>query len=97
MPRPYPDRDQIMKISESFMEACVLGAAAELDLFSLLTAEPSTASGVAERIGGDRRCTEVLLDAAAALCLLDKSGGVYSVPEPLQPLLTDGGRRRRCR
>jgi SAM-dependent methyltransferase len=80
-----------MKISESFMEACVLGAAAELDLFSLLTAEPSTASGVAERIGGDRRCTEVLLDAAAALCLLDKSGGVYSVPEPLQPLLTDGG------
>lgn len=91
MSRQYPDRDQIMTMSESFMHACVLGAAAELDLFSLLAAEPSTAAGVAERIGGDRRCTEVLLDALVALCLLDKTGGVYSLPVPLQPLLTEGG------
>lgn len=91
MARQYPDRDQLMEMSESFMSACVLGAAAELDLFSLLAGEPCTAAEVAERIGGDLRCTEVLLDAATALRLLDKAGGVYSVPESLQPLLTEGG------
>lgn len=93
MTRQYPDRAQIMEMSEAFMSACVLGAAAELDLFSLLAREPATAATVAERIGGDRRSTEVLLDAATALCLLDKNAGIYRVPEPLQPLLTEGGQQ----
>jgi SAM-dependent methyltransferase len=68
----------------------VLGAAAELDLFTLLADEPATAEQVAERLDGDRRCTEVLLDAAVSLDLLDKNDRTYSTPGPLVPYLTAG-------
>jgi SAM-dependent methyltransferase len=77
-------------MAESFMGACILGAAAELDLFTFLADEPATAEQVTEWIHGDRRCTEVLLDAAVALDLLDKDEGIYSVPQALVPYLTDG-------
>jgi ubiquinone/menaquinone biosynthesis C-methylase UbiE len=90
MTKHYPDRARILEMSESFMAACVLGAAAELDLFTLLADEPGTAEQVAERTGGDCRCTEALLDAAASLDLLDKDDGVYRTPEPLVPYLTEG-------
>lgn len=77
-------------MAAAFEGACVLGAAAELDLFSLLADEPATAEQVAERLGSDRRCMEVLLDAAVALDLLDKEDGIYYVPQPLVPYLTEG-------
>ncbi len=72
------------------MAACVLGAAAELDLFTLLAHQPATAAELAERIGANLRCTEVLLDAAVSLGLLDKAEGAYRTPAPLVPLLTMG-------
>ncbi len=91
MTKQYPNRQTLLEMAESFQGACVLGAAAELDLFSLLADEPATALQVSERIGGDRRCTEILLDAAVSLDLLDKVDGRYSTPEPLVPYLTEGG------
>lgn len=89
MTRQYPDRAKVLEMSESAMVACVLGAAAELDLFTLL-AEPATAEQLTERVGGDLRCAEALLDAVVSLNLLDKTGGVYRTPEPLVPYLTEG-------
>ena len=90
MTRQYPDRAKVLEMSESAMVACVLGAAAELDLFTLLAGEPATAEQLTERIGGDLRCTEALLDAVVSLNLLDKTDGVYRTPEPLVPYLTEG-------
>lgn len=88
MTTPYPTRESLLEMAESFMSACVLGAAAELDLFTLLAEEPATAEQVTNRIRGDRRCTEILLDAAVSLDLLDKKDGLYSTPAPLVPYLT---------
>ncbi len=89
MTKQYPVRAALLQMAESFMGACVLGAAAELDLFSLLADEPATAEQVTERINGDLRCTEILLDAAVSLDLLDKADGLYSTPEPLKAYLTE--------
>jgi len=84
------DRGQIMEMSGGYMSACVLGAAAELDVFSLLGKESMSAETLAEKLGADRRATGILLDAVAALGLLDKQDGRYSVPPELLPLLIEG-------
>jgi len=89
MTKQYPDRVALLDMAESFMAACVLGAAAELDLFTLLAGAPANAEEVTGQIDGDRRCTEILLDAAVSLDLLDKVDGCYSTPGPLVPYLTE--------
>ena len=90
MPEKRPDRDQILEMSGGFMSACLVGAAAELDLFSILAEQPMTAQTLADRLAADRRATPILLDAVAALGLLEKQGDFYSVPAGLKPLLTEG-------
>jgi len=76
-------RDEILELARSFQAACVLAAAADLDLFRALAGEPMPAATLARRLPADERATTVLLDALAALSLLDKQGGVYSVPAPV--------------
>ena len=90
MGQKRPDREQILNLATRFQQACVIGAAAELDLFSLLDSEPMTADESAERLGADPRATTMLLDAVAGLGLLDKQADRYSVPAELRPLLTEG-------
>ena len=90
MTRQWPDREQILEMANRFMPTCVLGAAAELDLFTLLADEPSSAEQVARSLGSDRRATTVLLDALVALKLLEKEEQVYSVPEEIRPFLVEG-------
>jgi len=89
MPEKRPDREQILQMSGGFMPACLLGAAAELDLFSILAEQPMIAHALADRLAADRRATPMLLDAVTALGLLEKQGDVYSVPAELAPLLTE--------
>ena len=93
MTEKWPDQGQILEMGRQFMPSCVLGAAAELDLFSVLGEESMPAEGVAEQLGADLRATRMLLDAVTALRLLDKQGDLYSVPADLQPLLTEGSPR----
>ena len=90
MTRQWPDREQILEMSDRFMPTCVLGAAAELDLFTLLADEPASAGQVARWLGSDRRATTMLLDALVALKLLEKEGQVYSVPDEIRPYLVEG-------
>ena len=47
-------------------------------------------NSLAERLGSDRRATAMLLDAVAALRLLDKRDDQYVVPALLIPLLSEG-------
>ena len=84
------DRQQILDMAGGFQFACVLGAAAELDVFTVLGNESLSADELADRLGADRRATPMLLDAVVAIDLLDKHDGKYSVPDELIPLLCAG-------
>ncbi len=85
-----PDGQRVLEMSGGFQEACVVGAAAELDLFTILGREAASAGGLAELLGSDRRATAMLLDAVAALGLLEKRGDQYAVADELRPWLTEG-------
>jgi hypothetical protein len=82
--------DELFERVRGFQGACVITAAAELDVFTVLSAAPATAAGLAGRIGSDVRGTAVLLDALAALDLLVKRGDEYHVPSEVADLLAEG-------
>ena len=83
------DREGILDMAAGFQEACVLGAAAELDVFSLMGDEALSVDQLADRLAADPRATAMLLDALAALRLLDKQDGRYRVPAELAPWLIE--------
>ena len=89
MARKRPDRQNILDRMADFMSACVIGAAAELDLFTLLGRRPLSADEVADQLRADRRATAMLLDAVAALDLLDKQDDRYRLPDELLPVLCE--------
>jgi len=78
---------EVLNIARSFQPACVLTAAAALDVFSPLYAKPMKAEALAGKLGTDPRATAILLDALAALKFLSKQGEEYSVPEDVAGLL----------
>jgi SAM-dependent methyltransferase len=90
MSEPRPNRQQILETMNGFRAACVMGAAAELDLWTLLGQQSLTAKQLAERLQSDLRATAMLLDAVVALQLLEKQEGRYSVPPELSNWLTEG-------
>ncbi len=81
------DENRLHEMSSAFMPGCILGAAAELDLFSVLADASLNLDEIAGRLKSDRRATAVLLDALAALGIVDKQGERYCLPESLRPLL----------
>jgi hypothetical protein len=110
-----PNRQQILELMNGYRASCVVGAAAELDVWSVLANgdcpnfrgdcpnfRPSengtvpfgaTAEQVAARLSADLRATTMLLDALAALQLLDKQDDRYAVPAELRDWLTRDGRQ----
>jgi SAM-dependent methyltransferase len=85
-----PNRQQILDLMGSFRPACVIGAAAELDLWTTLGAQSLTAEQMAEKLGCDPRATAMLLDAVTAIGLLEKSDRRYSVAAELRGWLVEG-------
>lgn len=79
----YPDRQQILDMMAAFTPSCVIGAAAELNLWSVVDDQRLTAGEIADRLHADIRATTVLLDALAALRLLVKEVDRYAVPRQL--------------
>jgi precorrin-6B methylase 2 len=82
--------DDVLSMARGYQRSCVLAAAVELDVFTVLGADRGDAETIARRAGADVRGMTILLDALAALGLLTKHDGVYEVPESLRPLLCDG-------
>jgi SAM-dependent methyltransferase len=82
---------RISEVVRSYQSACVLAAAAELDLFDVLAERPLTAMDIAGAVGGDLRATTILLDALAALGFIHKSQDRYSASEDVAALLTRRG------
>ena len=91
MPRQWSP-NQLAEMMRTFQGACVILAAAELDLFTVLKTRPLSAAEVAKAIGGDLRGTTCLLDALAALELLVKTGQDYSPAPGTVEVLTSGGK-----
>ena len=86
-----PDRQRILDMTNGFGPVCVIGAAAELDIFELLAKESLSAAEVADRLSADARATAMLLDAVAALGILDKRDDRFAVPEELVDVLAAEG------
>ena len=83
--------DEIRALIHSYQSGAVLAAAAELDLFSPLSQAPLTARALARRIGCDLRALTALLDALAALGILEKRDGLYSPSPGVADVLTPKG------
>ena len=77
----------ILALSRGFMESRILLTAAELDLFTHLKTSMS-ARDLAQRTGYHVRPLTILLDALAAIGLVEKNDGIYQTPAPLAPVLS---------
>ena len=84
------DRTLLLEMANGYRSACVLGAAAELDVFAMLGDRAMSAAELAGRLKSDCRATTMLLDALAALALLEKRDGCYRTPDVLRPLVVEG-------
>jgi len=85
------DAERVLALSRGYQVASVLGAAVDLDLFSVLADGALSAGEVARRIDADPRATRTLLDALGALELLHKEDEVYSLAPGVGALLTPDG------
>jgi len=83
--------DQVLEITRGFQPACILAAAADLDLFDALGSGRLTVDQIAQRLKCDNRGITVLLDALVALQILNKRGRRYSVPARVATVLTRHG------
>jgi hypothetical protein len=81
--------DELLQRVRGFQAGCVIIAAAELDLFTVLGGRPATAALLAGQIKADPHATAVLLDALVALQVLTKEGDTYEVPADVAELLTE--------
>jgi len=80
--------EAILGIGRQFMESRVFLTAAELDIFSLLVKDTMSAEEVADRIQATVRGVTILLDALAAMGLLEKKERKYHCPEEAVPFLS---------
>ena len=71
--------EEVLNLARAFQGACVLTAAADLDVFSVLAARRMTAAALAAKLRSNARATATLLDALTAMGLLDKRGASYSL------------------
>ena len=62
--RTWPDPKQLLEMSGGFRSPCVIGAAAELDLFTRLADRALSAEVLAAELDGDLRAMRILLDCA---------------------------------
>jgi hypothetical protein len=81
--------NDLFEMMRQFQPACVLGAAAELDLFTPLARQPMDGARLAQHLHTNPRATAILLDALVALHLLDKQENRYQVPPSLKSYLTE--------
>ncbi len=76
-PSTGPSRSDLFAMMLAYKQTAVLGAGIELGVFQALAGGPADAGTVAARLGADARGTRLLLNALAALGLLDVSGDAF--------------------
>jgi len=85
--------ESLSALARGFMETRVFLTAAELDLFTLLADRPRSLEEAAAARNADPRGLSILLDALAAMGLLEKSAEGWRTPASLAPLLASSGER----
>jgi hypothetical protein len=80
--------ETVLGLARTYQGAVVLGAAADLDLFSAIARAPATATALAADRACDPRGLTVLLDALTALGLLNKAGHVYHLAAGVKACLS---------
>lgn len=70
--------EELVKTSNSYWTSCAIHAGVELDLFTPLAACPHSAVKLSELLNVDARGLTMLLNALAALGLLEKNGDAYA-------------------
>lgn len=80
--------EKLLDLGRSFWPCRILLTAAELDLFTVLAKEPLRAADVAVALRADGRAITMLLDALAAMNLLDKNKETYRTRDEVAPWLT---------
>jgi precorrin-6B methylase 2 len=88
MPKKWT-AEEILNTVRAFQPACVISAAADLDVFTALKNKPLTAHSLSASLKTDPRATTIMLDALTALGLLIKKGNFYSVPTEVAEILTE--------
>ena len=83
--------ESIQHMARAFSRSRILLTAVELDLFTLLADKPLSAAEAAGRLKSDPRATTILLDALAAMELLEKSNARYRTTRAVVPILTTRG------
>ncbi|MGQ9651449.1 MAG: methyltransferase [Phycisphaerae bacterium] len=79
MPRKWTS-EEILDLSRAYQPACVIAAAADLDLFTAIADQEITADTFAGQLQVDLRGLTVLLDAMTSMGLLHKCHGRYRAP-----------------
>jgi len=82
----------ILNLATGYWQACALHTAVKLDIFTVLTHECECRSPaeVASLLECDRRGITILLDALAAMGLLEKKGTCYTVRKSVKRFLVTG-------
>jgi hypothetical protein len=83
--------DSLLELGRSYQAAAVFAAAADLDLFDALAHDALPARELARKLHCDLRGLVIVLDALAALRLLTKRAGSYSLPVGSAAYLTSDG------
>ena len=79
---------KVLDLVRGLQPAAVLIAAAELGIVDVMTDGASSADDVAGRLNVNARATGVLLDAMAAMALVSKDGGRYTLSPGVAEVLT---------
>lgn len=86
------DFSKLLKTAGAFQEARVLLTGVELDLFTLLVDKEMDLKQVCDSLNSDMRATQYLLDALAAMELLEKKEGKYKTSPEVSPFLSRQGK-----
>jgi hypothetical protein len=78
---------ELLELSGHFWQTCTLHAAVKLDLFTTIGQTPMAAAAVSERVNASRDGIERLLNALAAMGLLEKKEDRYACPASVLRLL----------
>ena len=80
--------ESVLSLARDFMESRLLLTAAELECIHPVWILQKTLEEVVDALGSYQRGTEILLDALAAIGLLEKADDNYTCPETLLPALS---------
>ena len=91
---PVRNVDDLMAVGHGYQRSMILLAALKLGVFRALAGGAFDAGVLARRVGADAERLSILLDALAALGLVEKRGRRYRNAKPAHDLLLPGPRSK---